>query len=96
MAKARTVVLEKPAQEYLDEEIRKCPMVEKYLWALEYQISRKPESVGVPVGHLSDSHYVIKSQPFRIPVPLVLTIVYRFTENETFIEFARVDQDPPY
>lgn len=92
MAFARTVILENVVREYLEAEIRGYPRLRDYYRALEWRIARQPE-LGYPVPSSNPRRYLAKTIPFRFPVPLVLTIMYRYTESEVVIELARVDAD---
>jgi hypothetical protein len=94
MAKAREVVLEKTAEQELDAQVAIYSRVQDYYRALEWLIARDP-SAGYLLGHLSSQHYLIKSQPFRFPVPLILKMVYRVTETQIFIECIQVSTDEP-
>ena len=91
MAFARTVILERVVEEFIEQERRTYPPLERVLRALEWRIARQPE-VGYPVPGTNPKRYIVKSS-YRFPVPLALTLMYRYTETEVVIELARVDED---
>jgi hypothetical protein len=92
MAFARCVVIEPAVQEYLDQEIRSYPRLEHIFQGLEWRLARQPE-LGYPVPNSNPRRFLAKTIPYRFPVPLVLTVMYRYTESEVIIELARVDAD---
>ncbi|TKB72410.1 MAG: hypothetical protein E8D45_10890 [Nitrospira sp.] len=91
MAFARTVILERVVEEFLEEEKSSYPPLERVFRALEWRIARQPE-VGAPVPGTNPKRYIVKSS-YRFPLPLVLTLMYRYIETEIVIELARVDED---
>lgn len=89
MAHARTVILEPPVQAYLEEQERKDPMLKNVLLALEWRLARQPE-IGYRVPGYNPPRYLVKSRPYRLPLPRFLRLLYRYTDNEVIIEFAQV------
>ncbi|HXF93637.1 MAG TPA: hypothetical protein VNK46_12840 [Nitrospiraceae bacterium] len=90
MAVARTVVIEPAAKEYLEQEEQKDPLLRNVVRALEWRLARQPE-IGYRVPGFTPPRYLVRSQPYRLPVPRFLRLLYRYTEDEVVIEFAQVE-----
>ena len=88
MAFARTVIVEPAVEEYLREEERKDPLLRNVFRALEWRLARQPE-IGYRVPGFNPPRYLVRSQPYRLPVPRFLRLLYRFTEEEIVLEFAK-------
>ena len=92
MAHARSVTIEHVAQEELDEQIRRFTRIGDIYLGLEWQIARKPE-IGVLIPRSNPRQYIIKSLAFNLPVPLVLTLIYHYTDDLVTITLVIVDSD---
>lgn len=84
---ARTVILEKPAEEALDAGIAQFPGLDEVYQALEWRICRDPEAGRLIKVGLA-SAYVIRSKEWIKTPSLVL--MYRYTEVSVTILRARV------
>lgn len=92
MAIPRKVIVHPEVQRYIDEEARKFTRVRHVFDALVYRIARRPEE-GLLLPGYNSIRYLIKSQAFRLPVPLYLKLLYQFDETSVVVEFAQVE-DP--
>src|SRR5207249_404502 len=90
MAFARTVIVEPAVEDYLREEERKDPLLRNVLRALEWRLARQPE-IGYRVPGYNPPRYIVRSQPYRMPVSRFLRLLYRYTDDEVIIEFAQVE-----
>lgn len=95
MAYARTVIWESAVGEYLEKEERKDPYLKNVARALEWRLARQPE-IGYRVPTFNPPRYLVKSKPYRLPLPRYLRLLYRYTDDEVIIEFAKVvlEDDP--
>ncbi len=90
MAIARDVRVEQIVEDYLQAEERKYTRVRDIFNALTWRIAREPE-VGEPVTHLTPTRYLVKSIPFRFPVPIHLKLLYRYDDEQVVVEFAQIE-----
>lgn len=90
MATARHVRVERIVEDYINDEKRRYTRISDVFDALLWRIARQPDA-GYPVSHLSPTRYIIKSAPFRLPVPIQLKLLYRFDDEEVVVEFAQVE-----
>jgi len=92
MAFSRIVRYERVVQDYLTQEIRNHRRLAEVLRALEWRLARQPE-IGYQIPNLTPPRFLAKSLPYRFPIPLVLTLMYQYTDEEVIVELARVDAD---
>ena len=90
MASARRVRVEPVVADYIDDEKTKYTRISDFFDALLWRIARQPDA-GYPIAHLSPTRYIIKSAPFRLPVPIQLKLLYRYDDEEVVVEFAQVE-----
>ena len=90
MATAKALRVERVVEDYIKAEERRYKRVRDVYDALLYRIARQPE-IGYPITHLSPTRYLVKSLPFRLPVPIQLKLLYQFDEHEVVVEFAQIE-----
>lgn len=90
MATARALRVEQVVEDYITAEERRYTRVRDVYNALLYRIVRQPE-IGYPITHLNPARYLVKSLPFRLPVPIQLKLLYRFDADEVVVEFAQIE-----
>lgn len=90
MAFPRSVKVEREVEEYIQIEEKKYTRIRDVFDALLWRIARQPE-IGYPIVHLSPERYLIKSHPFRLPVPIQLKLLYRYDDEEVVVEFAQIE-----
>lgn len=87
---ARTVIIEPETEKFLQEEADRLDRLDDVYRALEWRLARNP-SVGEPVPGWNPPRFLVKSLNWQ-SIPFRLTLLYSFTEEEVFIEFARIEE----
>jgi len=86
----RTVIVESETEKYLQDEADRLDRLNDVYRALEWLLARNPE-MGEQIPDWDPPKYLVKSINWQ-SIPFRLTLLYRFTNEEVFIEFARIEE----
>lgn len=86
----RTVIVEPETEKYLQEEAERLNRLDDVYRALEWVLARNP-SVGIQISRWNPPRFLVKSINW-VSIPFRLTLLYRFTDEEVVIEFAKIEE----
>jgi hypothetical protein len=85
----RTVIVEPETEKYLQNEADRLNRLDDVYRSLEWRLARNP-SIGEQIPGWNPPRFLVKSINWK-SIPFRLTLLYRFTDEEVVIEFARVE-----